>query len=104
MDEVEGILMVQPLRDELTLLTFREITSTKQLYPFFYEYKAYLKYAYLSFSIFSMLRIVWQILSFTEHVLVEKRKGREKGFPEFLLDLSGYLIILSTYLIKMYYL
>ena len=44
-----------------------------------------------TYSIFSMLRIVWQISLFTvtEHVLVEKRKGREKGFPEFLFRPMG---------------
>ena len=61
----------------------------KIIVSFFYEYKAYLKYAYLSFSIFSMLRIVGQILWFTEYGLIEKRIGRKKGIPEFLLDISG---------------
>ena len=63
----------------------------KIIVSFFYEYKAYLKYAYLSFSIFSMLRIVWQILSFTEYGLIEKWKGTTKGVPEFLFRPIGIL-------------
>ena len=36
-----------------------------------------------------MLRIVWQILSFTEYGLIEKWKGTTKGVPEFLFRPMG---------------
>ena len=76
----------------------------KIIVSFFYEYKAYL----IPFKSFKCSELFGKYYHLPSTFWLRNGKAEKRDFLNFFLDLSGIrsrlLIILSTYLIKMYYL